>query len=504
MQIPVSLLKSLLESKGYIVKLYGNRAYLLDGVGVYDDERAISSWLQLVKPTADTKLNEALCYVFLGGLPASIPRNYLIVKGVEPSDYDAVLNEINRIFYTFNIWDTHLIDAVGKGAELNELLEMSLAIFENPLMVYNSSMQLIGVAGIDETDIFNNYTLIGDRYYLSPSSLEGAKDVEMKVIASNSRHAFFEYIREPHHLECPVLLGDKTIAMLIVPMSLKPLSQEYSIFAERLAVYISQALSRRFNAGVDMSMILKRQTTERELMQYYCEMLDFNPRGTFQVLCVSDDQAQEADRTDLRFNRFDSGKAFRKSFTTIIDGLYVKVLYEPSIEPQSSAAKRAQGFLKKHHLRAGISYPFKGFEHIADYYDQALFALNSTDAPLTFFEDHLGDYILKMFEETHRSESFIHPAVAKLSDIDAGGILQETLLAYLTCSKSYTQATEKLNIHKSTLKYRLDKIKGIIPEELLQNEKSSLNLQLSLLISLKQASTLPGMASSSGTRLPPT
>ncbi|UIJ57565.1 helix-turn-helix domain-containing protein [Amycolatopsis acidiphila] len=99
---------------------------------------------------------------------------------------------------------------------------------------------------------------------------------------------------------------------------------------------------------------------------------------------------------------------------------------------------------------------------------EALQALNirlesaSPDGATTF--DQLGVYrILSTAENREEVESFVREWLGKLLDYDRkrGSELVLTLFQYLECGGNYDQAAAALMIHRSTLRYRLARIRSI-------------------------------------------
>jgi len=94
--------------------------------------------------------------------------------------------------------------------------------------------------------------------------------------------------------------------------------------------------------------------------------------------------------------------------------------------------------------------------------------------------DRLGVYrLLADVGEPGTVERFVHEWLGDLLDYDAGkgSELVETLSRYLECGRSYEAATSALAIHRSTLKYRLRRIREISGHDL-GDPDTYFNLQL--------------------------
>lgn len=115
---------------------------------------------------------------------------------------------------------------------------------------------------------------------------------------------------------------------------------------------------------------------------------------------------------------------------------------------------------------------------------QAQFALKMQDEPgrseqVTVF-DQLGVYrVFADLTDPVEVEGFVRDWLAGLLDYDArkNGVLVETLSAYLECGGSLEATSKALVVHRSTLKYRLQRIREISGHDL-SDADARFNLQL--------------------------
>jgi len=94
--------------------------------------------------------------------------------------------------------------------------------------------------------------------------------------------------------------------------------------------------------------------------------------------------------------------------------------------------------------------------------------------------DQLGVYrILRTVTETASIERFVREWLGSLLDYDADkrSELVTTLSRYLECGKSYEATAKALAVHRSTLKYRLQRIREISGRDLADPD-THFNLQL--------------------------
>ncbi|MGH3897965.1 MAG: PucR family transcriptional regulator [Pseudonocardiaceae bacterium] len=134
--------------------------------------------------------------------------------------------------------------------------------------------------------------------------------------------------------------------------------------------------------------------------------------------------------------------------------------------------------------RVGVGAPCTQPPEFPRSHGQAQLALKmqvATGSPdqVTLFED-LGIYqLLSEIADIGSVEAFIHRWLGSLLDYDASKDAQlvETLSCYLECGGSYDHTAKTLSLHRSTLRYRLQRIRDISGRDL-NDPDTRFNLQL--------------------------
>jgi sugar diacid utilization regulator len=132
----------------------------------------------------------------------------------------------------------------------------------------------------------------------------------------------------------------------------------------------------------------------------------------------------------------------------------------------------------------GVSTRCDSPDGIPRCYQEALRALevrqNSRQRSGTTFFDDLGLYrILGPGNDLRELEDFVREWLGQLIDYDAGRgtELVETLSRYFDCGGNYDDAAAALTVHRSTLRYRLQRIREISDRDLADVD-TRLNLQV--------------------------
>ncbi|MFF0789275.1 PucR family transcriptional regulator [Streptomyces spiralis] len=132
----------------------------------------------------------------------------------------------------------------------------------------------------------------------------------------------------------------------------------------------------------------------------------------------------------------------------------------------------------------GVSARCDSLADIPHRYEEAQRALevrrHSRERYGTTFFDELGLYrILGPGSDYRELETFVHEWLGQLIDYDSRhhAAMVETLSRYFDCGGNYDETAESLAIHRSTLRYRLQRIRDISGHDL-ANVEDRLNLQV--------------------------
>lgn len=132
----------------------------------------------------------------------------------------------------------------------------------------------------------------------------------------------------------------------------------------------------------------------------------------------------------------------------------------------------------------GVSAPCDSLDDIPHHYEEARRAMevrrHSRERYGTTFFDELGLYrILGPGNDYRELETFVQEWLGQLIDYDSRHhtAMVETLSRYFDCGGNYDETAESLAIHRSTLRYRLQRIRDISGNDLADVE-DRLNLQV--------------------------
>ena len=151
-------------------------------------------------------------------------------------------------------------------------------------------------------------------------------------------------------------------------------------------------------------------------------------------------------------------------------------------------ARSIANVLRAHSLTGAASDPCPDLSGLADALlcARAVMAAERRrpdKAGLVEFSDRRIEALRECFETKPRFECFVHPAFATLRahDLAAHTDLEQTLVMFLIQGCSSAAAAKQLNVHRNTLRERLDKIKELTGVDL-DEPRTRMELDLSLFL----------------------
>lgn len=160
------------------------------------------------------------------------------------------------------------------------------------------------------------------------------------------------------------------------------------------------------------------------------------------------------------------GSLLQCKLCALFDGYVVFIYNNKRHSPPDSRILRE--FLESNGLKCGTSRIFTKFDNIPGLFNQAKAALSiggrlSESEVILDFERYAVFYFISLIEQHIPLEDVLDPRLMQLIEHDLGkaSYLFETLLAYMENVNNKHALTEALHVHRSTLYYRLDKIREI-------------------------------------------
>lgn len=172
------------------------------------------------------------------------------------------------------------------------------------------------------------------------------------------------------------------------------------------------------------------------------------------------------------------------SYCVIYDGSLISVLDKKYVT--TDMISTIQSVVGGRDTRIGISRPFENIMSLSAAFGemkaiQRVYQKLEVDSLIIYYEDILLYHFMELASQGNDLEQFCRPEIHMMEEYDQkyNASLKESVEMYLESGRNVQQAAKKMNIHKNTLRYRLERAEELFDIDL-TDENTCFNLQFSL------------------------
>ena len=409
------------------------------------------------------------CLICIGTPPAAyFVQPFSIICVSESLDVFRLFNMLQKLYDQYDLWDQRLQECINSRLDLQYIVDVSAAIFQNPMYFCDSDYRILAGPRHDPQNI--KYAYIPHRFIDhfkydplyqkmwqsdEPIICQGDSDDDRALgLIVRSHGQFAVYISL---VEEKISLRNSDAALLQHMAGYVLMHYEQDVLDDEntsisLEHYFKQYLNQKPVSG---------QAFEKALA-----LLTWKPDHTYYVCCI------ELSELDLRYNiiKYQCDQiekiftaaivfAYNKNIIAIINHSLLDVPHTPEITFCS--------FLQNSNLKAGKSREFKNINNVRNYYIQALSALEigkttTSGLPYYKFETYCLQYMLTNSYHDLIPESLYPDGFMQMREYDHLHHTQYvlTLKTYFEQKFNTSRAANKLYIHRTTFLDRLDKIQN--------------------------------------------
>jgi sugar diacid utilization regulator len=419
----------------------------------------------------------------------SIPSGVLAEK---------IYHDLFGVLSDYETWQKNILISAAGDRDVQALIDICKNIFGNPITVFDNTYHLIGVSNdLNPLDVESFTELVNNKRYLEFGKTVTAETDDMLEFAKQRQRAFYLKLGESLDIiVSPLWYKNIFLGMLTIPTVNKELSDYHLLAADFLSKSVAMVLWNTehddllINNHIEtiVAKILTGAPANPNLMQSFLKILSWELNDGYAIAIIKHRKEDSSLNEQSTLLRYMIQSILPDTLIIEIDNSFAIIQNRLLIRDSGDATiNLIHRFLKQYDLVCGISYSFESFSDIASYYLQAKTAANSASYvdplyPIAYYDNHFVEHAIDAFTLLHDAVHYIHPDIMRLYNHDKAknSELVSTLYIYLMNDKSYSESSKKLIIHKSTLNYRLDKIKALTHSDLL-----SPKLRLSVLFSIK-------------------
>ena len=435
--------------------------------------------LYLTDVDVSVPANKEVCMLYAGGCkPAQTCGNALLVR----EDIGTAFNAVQKIFTLYEKWEDQLRQIVLEQGELQKLLQAARSLLINPILVMGLDFSLVAQAG--EGELSPNQRLSNTLTEPVNIYTELRQDPLFNQQLSETK----PFLYPVHILRWPswnvnIFQNGRATYRLVLAESGQKLRDCDGWLLSRLAVYVSYQLRADFikrqsdsrlralltrvliDAGADQ-MEISRQLNMLGWSSedtYFCMVLKMMSGSAARIVCEA-----------LK-------KRYPHSCSCTCDDKIVTFFNMSLLNRElSEVMDELKYFIRDNLLKAGYSRAMQGHLNLRRQYIQACEALEIglRRNPYQWIHHFNSISLHFLLEEATRRlpcNMICSEKLLKLQEYDRthNTDYMDTLRVYLDCNLNIMQSARQLYIHRSTMLYRLEKVKQILesalddPEELL-------------------------------------
>ncbi len=412
----------------------------------------------------DPEIGENVLLICLGDAPQLVRYEkrcgILAVSGRE--DIFRVFNTVQEIFNKYEAWEAELSRILRRGASLQELLEASRGIFDNPMMLIGSDFSYLAYT---EPDYLRDR--LGIRLD-SPTFDPDLLDVFLSLhdLATDIREPLLLSLMGRSSLSVNVFDADEFLGCLTIFGEYRDFRSSDMQLCQFLAENIRQAFLLKPGLAGDRSALrtsLMSVISGRPLTQEQRSVIRrWGDHGD--LICAVFLPA--ADTSPLPGGYVSSliEQQFRDSLAFEYNGRVTAVI--PAAE---GVMVQLDSLLRKLRLVCGVSHRFRDLLESSYAHYQASSALDITagtdvNGSIRLFENCILPLLLRNAVADIPARYFYPEGLSRLARHDASSPVSyvDTLRTYLDSSMSVAETARALHLHRSSLIDRLERIMQIL------------------------------------------
>lgn len=469
MKLSLHILKDWFEEKG--VRILASRMEDetsepgITGIRLKDNERPGSedSFLYIAesidfKSEFNLVLNTNSCVVCV------YKSFYLAVEGIVIS----IFNESLTAYEFFQSWESSLKDAVYSNAPLQDLVDLAVPVFRNPMFIANWQGRVFAFSREYQNDYVRGtwqhivksgrvplYSIQmlrkSDNYSVV---LQGTK-AELLSFGELSHRCISGTLKQANDMHLHIQIMEFQTAVTAGHCQLADIFLKIVSFTHfpGLSTY-AQSMSKLF------CELINGKTVPKEELDWVLLALGWENKVPCVLLLFENNHEQltKESLNGLLDQYIPQGKRLVYENETLL--LLLKSEFDTLIDELTKLIQPLD-------FICGVSLPFIDWDTLAERLNQAKLAIHygqTANSCIRRCEDFTTAYIHDSLLKTTKDLCLCHPAILTLNDYDRENEadLCFTLFQYLRYERNSTITSECLHIHRNTLQYRLKKIHELI------------------------------------------
>ncbi|WP_296560608.1 helix-turn-helix domain-containing protein [uncultured Acetobacterium sp.] len=391
-----------------------------------------------------------------------------------------ILNLVIDAFDYYRNYENQLMNAVYKGADMQELLDLTEPYFKNPAFIANWHGEVLAFTNAYANDYFRSaWQHIVRKRRLPLSSVQTLRNSpNYYTVTHKNTTAIFEF-------------PDSNFTCIIGKMD-SPL--DYHLYLQIMQYQTPVTDTTCVLATMLLSALASISPPKEatSLSELFCDLLDKKPVDRDKLNWVLVTLGWEKCKRFLLLSFWNSEGSLTAEFlcgelkNSLVRGQMFIWNERPLMliceSDFGEVRVQIEQLVNELSFICGVSMPFSCWDMLPVQFTQTETAIRycEQNCRISLCIDHIWKYLFDQLEDLVSISQLFHPAIITLADYDRkkNAQLLRTLYVYLSNERSLSLSADKLFIHRNTLLYRLHQINELINVDL-SNEEVRAHIMLS-------------------------
>jgi hypothetical protein len=368
-----------------------------------------------------------------------------------------------------------LLDMLQEGCSLQQILDYSYKILENPVMLVDVTFNYEASAGTDTLDDEPvwEYTVKNGfmpNYYLNHIAGLENLDAEDSFLMEEEAGKLLNHFQ----LAARVIHGGRLMGHVMLLEKNREVSHDDRMFLQLISGFLSISMVRKLSSDdfrfsvIEnfLTSIIRNEITNPEEIESRQELFGIKLYDVLHVITIEVRDFRTSD--DKKYNLLRKVRKLFDRNNVIKLNDYIVVLYDTKTFEDAFSEEMLSEFtalLEKYDCEANISYPFHDLNDFYRYYVQTVYCMDIREVmdlrdPIVKYNEVIEYHMLLTFSEQTDLDLLLNDAIKELqkADSDNDSDYTNTLFTYVNCQQNISRAAERMQLHYNTLKYRINRI----------------------------------------------
>lgn len=408
-------------------------------------------------------------------------RNDILI--LQTSDLDEVMNQLLNAIDYYQSWNIRILEAISSDLRPSDILDIADPVLQEPLYMLGSNQFVLALSkgyGHDSVNPLWNQMMdtgTADLAFLSRLNIEYPQHLSRRGL-----YYFSVPFVEQSSFNYNMFFRNRWIGLCSMVERTAPMPQYkvdlFHIFCQNLELWFTSHSQEQQQLIIDSlfrDAVLTDQTDENFQRQY---LLRFHSASMQKKLLVLVSPTEN----DLLLGHIhrELNLAFPQLMAILLQNR-ICVLLNGKTETDCPLPEGFTDLLQRYGFYGGCSLPFTELSEVHSRYAEAAYTAEHMEPAslLDEFRNYALSFALEEIRNSIKTDS-IHPDVRMLLDYDRKHHTEfaHTLDIYLREERSQSRTALKLNLHRNTLTYRLQRIRELLTCDI-NDEDTRLHLLLS-------------------------